>query len=782
MTLTAGEGSMRNLYGPSVTFPDAYSFRWQRVDADGSNPVDVGTDFHEYTLVDADGDQKIRVEVTFTAGGGNSSMRESNLYPPGAGTVTPALPDPVDAPVDWVLTPSGLREGDEFRLLFISSRYRDGTSTGIWTYNTFIRDRAAAGHAGIQAYSSGFRVVGCTPDTDARDNTRTTYTVDDKGVPIYWLGPEGNRVADDYEDFYDGGWDDEVGPTNEFGAVGLPRYFPRTGCDRDGTKSFHSGGDRLALGDGWSENGIIEALEEHILVDAPHHSPLAGNSSNSTPPRNMYGLSQVFVARFGPVQLALSPESLSVGEAGTGTFTVKLSRQPSGAVTVTVTSDDTGAATVTPGSLTFTTTNWNTTQTVTVRGVDDSDISSESVTVTASAAGGGSAGETSTVSVTVRDNDDHHLRSILVPYDLELGEKALPEEEINVWAGYPFYQDMYVVAEGDRWSPSGVWADPAQNMIWVVDPIHFGIHALKLSALKEGRIERHIAADTNEFDYRFNYNCHFKQNRASGSHGNPALTVMWGDGNTIWVVNDERGQLDAYRRNGTLTSGCYTDNVTAWPASGTAETERENFKTPFTRDASKDYLLPEAGYGRLHVRGIWGNSTTIWLSGPPGGVYTLDLSDGQVAEAPGFNGHNGGTNGLWSDGTTMWVATPGWLRAYNLNSGVRRAERDVGLHGNLEPDGMWSDGETIWITYRSGRIEAYRLPGTSGGSSTLRAAEADPLTAHFALAPEAHDGENGFKLRIVFSDDVEITPEDMRDHALLVSGGTVTDAARVKGR
>ena len=63
-----------------------------------------------------------------------------------------------------------------------------------------------------------------------------------------------------------------------------------------------------------------------------------------------------------------------------------------------------------------------------------------------------------------------------------------------------------------------------------------------------------------------------------------------------------------------------------------------------------------------------------------------------------------------------------------------------------------------------------------------KAAEAQPLTASFASAPEAHDGESGFQVQIAFSDDVEITPEDMRDHALLVSGGTVTGAAMVKGR
>ena len=113
-------------------------------------------------------------------------------------------------------------------------------------------------------------------------------------------------------------------------------------------------------------------------------------------------------------------------------------------------------------------------------------------------------------------------------------------------------------------------------------------------------------------------------------------------------------------------------------------------------------------------------------------------------------------------------------------TGIRHAAFDVRLHGNLEPDGIWSDGETIWVTHRSGSIEAYRLP--TGTATVSQATEADPLTASFASAPETHDGENGFTFRIAFSEDVEITPEDMRDHALLVSGGTVTDAARVKGR
>ena len=484
--------------------------------------------------------------------------------------------------------------------------------------------------------------------------------------------------------------------------------------------------------------------------------------------------------------LVLNLTSLTVGEAGSGTFTVKLATQPSGQVNVTVSSNDTGAATVSPASLTFTTGNWNTTKTVTVSGVNDSDTNGESVTVSLNASGGGYGSKTASVSVSVTDDDittstdvtlsGPYIRSILVPYDLELGEKALPEEEITVWAGPPFEEDMYVVAEGDRWSPSGVWGDPGQDMIWVVDPIHFGIHALKLSALKDGRIERHIAAGTSEFDYRFNYNCHFKRTRASGDHGNPALTVMWGDGSTIWVANDESGQLDAYRRDGTLTSGCYTENVTAWTANSPT-TATENFKTPFTRDTNKDYSLRTGG--PLTVRGIWSDGTKIWVSGPPGNIYTIHMGTGHVVEAPGFDGHYD-AYGLWSDGTTMWVATGGRLRAYYLNTGDRRAALDVRLRGNQTPGDMWSDGTTIWITYHSGSIEVYRLPERSGGVS--QATEAEPLTASFASAPDGHDGESGFTFRIAFSEEVEITPEDMRDHALVVSGGTVTDAAGVDGR
>ena len=56
------------------------------------------------------------------------------------------------------------------------------------------------------------------------------------------------------------------------------------------------------------------------------------------------------------------------------------------------------------------------------------------------------------------------------------------------------------------------------------------------------------------------------------------------------------------------------------------------------------------------------------------------------------------------------------------------------------------------------------------------------LTASFDGLPASHDGQTAFSFRIQFSEDIDATVDGMRDHALNVSGGTVTGAARVNKR
>ena len=69
-------------------------------------------------------------------------------------------------------------------------------------------------------------------------------------MPIYWLN--GTKAADEYEDFYDGSWDDEANDKNESGqrrATTPPcnPTSPRPAATTTGTEAFQAG-DSIALG------------------------------------------------------------------------------------------------------------------------------------------------------------------------------------------------------------------------------------------------------------------------------------------------------------------------------------------------------------------------------------------------------------------------------------------------------------------------------------------------------------------------------------------------------
>ena len=90
---------------------------------------------------------------------------------------------------------------------------------------------------------------------------------------------------------------------------------------------------------------------------------------------------------------------------------------------------------------------------------------------------------------------------------------------------------------------------------------------------------------------------------------------------------------------------------------------------------------------------------------------------------------------------------------------------------------VWADeGDKCYISYYG--IAVVKLPL---GQTSL-AAGVGPLVGTVQDPPTSHDGSSAFSVLVAFSEEVEITPEDMRDHALLVSGATVTDAARMYGR
>ena len=130
----------------------------------------------------------------------------------------PASAQEVDTEVfeNWSLKPSGVNAGEKFRLLIVTSTALNAGTTVIDSYNGIIRDSVAAGHTDIRPYSHLFNALGSTALVDAIDNTKTTHTTTDMGVPIYYLN--GAKVADNYSDFYDGTWDSHD-PTNELGTT-----------------------------------------------------------------------------------------------------------------------------------------------------------------------------------------------------------------------------------------------------------------------------------------------------------------------------------------------------------------------------------------------------------------------------------------------------------------------------------------------------------------------------------------------------------------------------------
>ena len=120
-------------------------------------------------------------------------------------------------------------------------------------------------------------------------------------------------------------------------------------------------------------------------------------------------------------------------EDGSGSYSVRLTAEPTGAVTVTVASSDTAAATVDTvaggglqDTLTFAAAAWNTYQPVTVIGVADNDNSNEALTLSHEASGGDYGSVSKSLSATVTDVDIPGVKLAGLPTSVTEGASAMP--------------------------------------------------------------------------------------------------------------------------------------------------------------------------------------------------------------------------------------------------------------------------------------------------------------------------------------------------------------------
>ena len=313
--------------------------------------------------------------------------------------------DGVEVPANWALIPSGLSGGDSFRLLFVSSTKRDASSTDIADYNSFVQARAAAGHAALASHSSAFRAVASTASVDARDNTSTTGT----GVPVYWVG--GQKVADDYADFYDASWDSCVARDESGGSVALPNTDATlanaiwTGTKHDGTaETAHALGTtmpRVAL--------LAESCDSRYSATAfPLRFQFTTGTKANTSNRYLYGLSPVFkVAGTAVTPVVSVTAGSAVIEGGNAVFTIAASPAATGTISVRYTVTQNGQF-LASGQLGSGKQRSLSGASATISIPTDSDSVDEadgSVTVTLTGGTGYTVGSPAAATVTVTDND-----------------------------------------------------------------------------------------------------------------------------------------------------------------------------------------------------------------------------------------------------------------------------------------------------------------------------------------------------------------------------------------
>ena len=118
--------------------------------------------------------------------------------------------------------------------------------------------------------------------------------------------------------------------------------------------------------------------------------------------------------------LVLTPSPLAVPEGASGSYTVALATQPTGAVTVAVGGTTGTDLSVAETRLTFSTTSWATAQTVTVSAGEDDDAVQDRATLTHRATGADYGTVSRDLPVTVTENDTPAL--VLTPSPLTVPE------------------------------------------------------------------------------------------------------------------------------------------------------------------------------------------------------------------------------------------------------------------------------------------------------------------------------------------------------------------------
>ena len=292
-----------------------------------------------------------------------------------------------DGPVIWPRTVKGLLTfigivpdclsfDAPYRILFVTNTNRSGTSGNIDDYNAFVRGQAYRTHFRNAGINNTFTALVSTVAVHARDNTNTNPNTDGPGVPIFYFN--GRKVADDYNDFYDGSWDTQETRSPTGFTIGNLQVF--TGSTSRGVGTVSRLGENFVKF-GRSGEARAEIDNSRLVLHSDSTARLYGLSAVLTVPRpadtgppvfdDAASIDkQMYVAQLempeltlpaatggdGPLSYTITP-ALPAGLTLTGRT---LSGTPSGTAegpttyTYTVSDSDTNTATTDTGTLAFT--------------------------------------------------------------------------------------------------------------------------------------------------------------------------------------------------------------------------------------------------------------------------------------------------------------------------------------------------------------------------------------------------------------------------------------------
>ena len=627
---------------------------------------------------DADADQRVTLGLTATDqyGASTTANTDVTIWAKDGQPRTTA----VTVPPTWSLIPPGLGPGDSFRLLFVSDSFRNGKSSKIADYNTFVQKDAAAGHAAIQSYSSDFRVVGCTRAVDAIDNTAMTG----RGVPVYWLN--GAKVADNYFDFYDGAWElARVGALPDGAAYAFREQQSRTwrevyvGCD------FNGRGDGRELGG--PRNYVRIARPGRPEFVGLHGGGFIGGVFIETSVRRFYGMSPVFTVDGGTPAVAPAP----------GIAREIFSTSP--LVPAQVDVGDRFRL------LLFTRDNLHAVRT-TSADIDDYNAYIENLVdegyehIRPFSAGFRVVGATTTT--TLADNADLHVTSENAGIEIYW----LPSGDNPRGTGFDLHSDNNM--------PRGIWGN--DETIWVVN--NGSGAGDKIFAYNRADGSRDASKD---FD------------NLNGNNNSP--TGICSDGTTMFVTDNTDVKVYAYKMSDKSS------------------------------DSGKDFALHSTND---KPEGLWCDANTVWVAeddaAPKNDIFAYNRADetrNTDVDFPGIDrkieSHpavylNANPRGIYSDGVTMFVVDGEDQRVYAWRMSNQSWDplKDITLDDeNTDPEGLWFDGRTLWVVDDvDDKLYVYDLPGARQAQRDKTAVGGERVARNYADFLDGSWGHESSGIRV----------------------------------